>query len=291
MPAMLFRYVKEIKLPDNGIFLSVLTDGRAYFRKDHMLAGVRRGLLNQAWELITDPDWEKAGWEDPRVFVWNGRSYFTNNLLNQCGICDADTGDEIPIRLKGKNFTYLPGNELSFISWFNPLEIRTLAPGPPRRTTRRPWSIFRMPSQASWRGGTPGVMIEKGLYAGFGHQTLHESGELRHYPFLWRLDLRGPRTRLETRLVELPGMWPLCDPTCVLERGGKTYLITAQSPLAWFSQQPLRTAVYEFSWQELFKHLDSPDLPLSDVIASRARIWPWWKRREATFATRTEGTG
>ena len=286
MTATLFRYVRDIQLPGNGIFLSVLPHGLAYYRTGHMESSLRRGRLNQEWELITDPEWEKAGWEDPRVFVWKGRSYFTNNFLNQCSICDVETGHEMPIRLEGKNFTFLPGNELSFISWFQPLEIRTVAPGPPRRTTRRPWSIFRLPRQASWRGGTPGVMIEENLYAGFGHRTLHESGELRHYPFLWRLDLRGPRVRLETRLVELPGMWPLCDPTCVLERGGKTYLITAQSPLSWFSEQPLRNAVYEFSWQNLFEQLDSPDLSLSTVMTTRESIWRWWKRRESTFATR-----
>jgi hypothetical protein len=269
---MLFRYVSEIKLPGNGIFLSVLPDGRGYYRKGHMSAGLGRGLLNQGWELITEPDWEKAGWEDPRAFVWKGRSYFTNNLLDRCGICDADSGHEISLPLKGKNFSYLPGSQLSCISWFNPLEIRTLAPGPSRRITRRPWSLFRMPSQASWRGGTPGVMIEEDLYAGFGHQTLHPSGQLRHYPFLWRLDLRGPLARLETRVVELPGMWPLCDPTCVLERGGNNYLITAQSPLSWFSEQPLRTAVYEFSWQELFEQLGRPDLALSAVIDAPERI-------------------
>jgi hypothetical protein len=253
---MLFRFEREIKLPDNGIFLSVLPDERAYYRKDHQLIGLSRGRLTEDWELVTDSGWEKPGWEDPRVFHWNGRDYLANNLLDGVAICDLQTGQETPVGLKGKNFSFLPGDDLTFIRWFSPLEIHQLDAGTTRPLIKRRWPDFRMSLPDSWRGGTPGTRIEDGLYAGFGHRTLDLASGLRHDPFVWRLDLRGRRCRLDARVVELPDRWALCDPTCVLERGGRTYLITAQSPLAWFSEQPLRTAVYEFSWHELLGKLD-----------------------------------
>lgn len=246
---MSFRFVKEIQLPGNGIFLSALPDGRAYHRKDHISIAIRRGRLTEDWEFIPDEDWERPGWEDPRVFVSGGHRYCANNLLNGCGIRNLDTGEEISLNLPGKNFTYLPGEPLSFISWFNPLEIHTLDSGRPRKSVSRRLKTPRMPLADSWRGGTPGVLLEPGVYAGFGHRTTTDSGVLTHHPFVWRLLTNRWRYKLESGLVELPDRWRICDPTCILERGGKWFLITAQSPLAWLVEQPLRTVVYEFDWQ------------------------------------------
>jgi hypothetical protein len=90
------------------------------------------------------------------------------------------------------------------------------------------------------------------VHAGFGHQTIDRNGVLTHLPFFWKLDRSNWRWHLETALVELPDQWPICDPTCILERHGRWFLITAQSPLPWFVEQPLRTVVYEFSWHGLF---------------------------------------
>jgi len=275
---MPFRFVTDVQLPGNGIFLSALSDGRAYYRKDHITTALKRGHLNENWELIPDSDWEKPGWEDPRVCTWRGRSYFTNNFINQCGMCDMDTGEEIKIYLNGKNFTYLPGDELSVISWFNPLEVHRLTSGTPKLLIKRRFPDSHLPDSASWRGGTAGLMLEPGLFVGFGHRTVQEGDTLRHLPFVWRLRTKGRRYRLEAHLVDLPEMWPLCDPTCIIERGGNWYLITAQSPLAWFVDQPLRTAVYEFSWQTVFEQYGR-NTPRSLMSRIAARV-TFQKRRK-----------
>ena len=199
--------------------------------------------------------------EDPRCFRFAGRSYVTDNTWGASALLDEWNGyarEELPS--DGKNYTLVPLEEegrLLCIEWLSPLTVweRGAAPG----GWRLLWAADG-PGDAGLRGGTPGYPCGGGRFYGFGHRTIGAGWDVRHVPFAWTLDVSGEAPALETRPLG-GSRAAIVDPTCVVERDGRRYLITAESDRPWFVPQRYRTNVYELAGGACQHSQRSPMIP------------------------------
>jgi hypothetical protein len=242
------RFVKTIPTPDSSVFYSLRAEEflpvyTAHYRLAYDARIIGRCVLSADFEPLRDNGAVAVG-EDPRCFRFAGRSYVQDNTWGASALLDEWAGyarEALPSN--GKNYTMVPleeGGRLLCIEWLSPLTVweRAAEPGGWRLLCRQAEG-----GDPGLRGGTPGYPLGDGRYYGFGHETRGSGWDVRHVPFSWTLDLGGEVPIV--RVAPLAGFRStVADPTCVVERAGTRFLITAESDRPWFVPQSYRTNVY-----------------------------------------------
>ena len=259
------RFVKTIPTPGSSVFYSLRSEEHlpiytAHYRLAYDARLIGRCFLIANFDMLLDTGAVAVG-EDPRCFRFGQRSYIVDNTWGASALLDEWAGyarELLPS--DGKNYTLVPLKDegrLLCIEWLSPLTVweRGLEPGSWRLLCGGAGS-----GDAGLRGGTPGYPLGDGRYYGFGQETLGAGWEVRHVPFSWTLALTGDAPALQT--TSLPGFGlAITDPTCVVERGGSRYLITAESDRPWFVPQHYRTNVYEITGLDRQHTQRSPMMP------------------------------
>ena len=181
--------------------------------------------------------------EDPRVFVYKGKTYIQDNYIDDVHFIDFESKRSYKVNVSGKNLTVLVKNdELYVIQWFRPLVVH--------KCVDFEQQIYRIEHRAqdhpdlSLRGGTPGVYdASRDLFWGLGHRTFTDGfGVLKHIPFYW--EVSSLWEVYHNTLDNLPWDNNIVDPTCVVRKDRDWFFLTAESKQHWFLDQDYITRVY-----------------------------------------------
>ena len=175
--------------------------------------------------------------EDPRCFYHLGKFYVIDNTMHDVHIIEESRKQRVKIKLDGKNFSFISHNGLLYlIHYLHPLHLYIVD-----ACTGDVTSVSQSDDDIDleYRGGTPGYKIKDDVYIGFGHRTYIIDDKLIHDPFQWTITFPsssdGPPF-LDLKQIDKPPMaLNICDPTCVIEHDTALYLVTAESDVAWFT--------------------------------------------------------
>ena len=249
-------FVKRIDTEPQSIFYSLTWYNDAiycFYRKFYIGREIKVVRMNTNFEIMGHGDGEEellVG-SDPRCFLHGGRLYITDNKNENNKLIDYESKQYIPLKIDGKNLEYISyEGRLYMIHTMMPfvlyeVDIQT--------GYIEPVSVeYPGKKNNEYRGGTPGYPTNRpGVYYGFGHRTYKVGGTMTHDPFLWYVDMTGDRPSIRIMDIDKPrNAQPICDPTSVIEIGGKGFLITAESKKEWFSKQDYITNVYEIEGYE-----------------------------------------
>jgi hypothetical protein len=247
---MYFKFVKRIETTENSIFYSIIQ------RKENLWAVGRRNFYNERllkimtldykFNVIDDRENILVKGEDPRCFFHNNNLYIQDNYWNDMHILNVDNDyHSIPIEIFGKNISFISRKDkLYFIHYMAPFALYEI-----ELETGEifPVKVYHDFENYEYRGGTPGYHLYDDTYYGFGHRTyICYDNTLLHDIFYWEVDFSQDKPYIAIMHVEQPpGSLNICDPTSVIEIGGKKYLVTAESIYPWFQYQDYTTNIYE----------------------------------------------
>jgi hypothetical protein len=250
------KLVAQIPTPPCSVFYSLkqFESGpfEAFYRRAYNSRILGRCIVDpDAWKILAD-DGAVCYGEDPRVLSHGHDDYVMDNTWDSSGLIIPDNAYErFPLPSRGKNLTLISAQEtLLCVEWLRPLNVLSASVIDGNDTVWTRIACRDRSERDIWcRGGTPGYLTPKeGVFVGFGHQTLEDGRTVAHKPFAWRLDTGT--WDLQTQEVDPRAFsWKITDPTSVVERGGRYFLITAESQLPWFGPlQDLATRVYELTF-------------------------------------------
>ncbi|GAQ89841.1 Serine/Threonine protein kinases [Klebsormidium nitens] len=226
------RNTARVPTPPGTIFYILRSDATGMFdsfyrlRYDQRILG--RCLIDpRGWTIVHDFGQTCPG-EDPRCISHKGTDYLLDNTWGSSSlIVPADNFRPCKLPSKGKNLSLIShGDELLCIEWLRPLTVLSTTESPYPDTWRRVRARKESPDY-SLRGGTPGYKtpVDDRVYVGFGHRTTAgPKGEVKHNPFVWRLDVKS--WQMSFAEVEAQLERAITDPTCVVQHDGRFYLQT-----------------------------------------------------------------
>lgn len=247
---MKFLFVKRILTPNNSIFFSLIrhNDEIIAFGRRHYMNGrfIQKVTLDEQFKIIQDDNIQFVG-EDPRCFEHNNKIYVLDNYFNDLHLIDYESSTRVKINILGKNLSFVShDNVLYFIHYIKPFELYQIDPAT-GHVTRIEVDDDKQSYNYEYRGGTPGYKLDDSTYYGFGHRTYSKDSIMKHDIFKWVLHFEPDKLpRISHFNVQQPEhSRNICDPTSVINVGGKSYLITAESDRPWFCEQDYITNVYE----------------------------------------------
>lgn len=263
MPVVKLELFTRMTTPERSIFYSfILLDAGVLFgfaRKSYDQSGLLTIKCNEKFEIANIYDENMIG-EDPRVFHHDGCVYVVDNRHDNVHLHNYTKKTYVRVNLDGKNFSFVSrGRDFYCIHTMQPFRlfkvdvsdgavqpVYTVGGETVDNTLRggTPGYIVN-----SYRGGTPGYMYDAKKYYGFGHRTYQKSDDiLRHDIYFWVLLFDDDDQVIRLKIIDIDqpiASRNLTDPTCVLQAADSLYLVTAESDLAWFHDQPYVTNVYK----------------------------------------------
>jgi hypothetical protein len=249
---MSFGRIARIDLPRHAVFCAVpQTDApttTVFYRSHYQSRTLEPAALDlRTFTLAPASGVPTFKGEDPRVFAYRGRTFFTDNFINDTHFIEPASGKLYKVPIAGKNLTVMVNdNDLFIVQWFAPLRVFKCVD-----FETQSYAVVHSDSAFSdqtLRGGTPGVYdTHTRTFWGMGHRTWTEPcGRLRHTPFRWEID---PETWLAhfVRFDDRPWSRAIVDPTSLIFRDDGWFVVTAESDVSWFSDQDYDTCVYAFS--------------------------------------------
>jgi hypothetical protein len=246
-----FNFIKRIETEEESIFYSlaeykgeIIGVARKSALQYYMQSKIKHVKFDNDFTIIKDNILMYTG-EDPRSFLHDDKLYVLDNTYNAMNLIEYDTGKRIPIGISGKNISFIShNNTLYFIHYLKPftlfeydLDFQSLR----RVEVNDDGNTYNY----EYRGGTSGYSCGKDTYYGFGHRTYYKDSTLIHDIFKWVV-LFGERPSIQIIEVKQPvNSKNICDPTSVVYKDCKRYLITAESDTHWFEKQDFVTNVYE----------------------------------------------
>ena len=237
----------------NATFYSVFWDSGSSSYKACYRARYDRRTIDFAsvdvdnWK-VTEPKTSDPSMfgEDPRVFVYKGKTYVLDNYINDTHFIDFESKRSYKVNISGKNLTVLvKDDELFVVQWFAPLTVHKCVDF--ERQIYVLHHSAQEPRDQSLRGGTPGVWdVDRDTFWGLGHKTFFDERRvLKHIPFYWEIS-----SSWEVNIKVLDDLsWGnnIVDPTCLVCKDREWYLLTAESMQHWFLDQDYDTNVYRLT--------------------------------------------
>lgn len=243
------RHWGRLETKKDSIFYQLIptsTGFLAFYRSHFAGHELKSAIYDKVLNFVQNLDFTLEG-EDPRAFQHRGDWYITDNFWGRNKISCLEDFSTVYDRKAahhqdGKNPSYISHEGgLYFVKWFYPLELYQF--NEDLSDVHLYFSDSRMVKDGAYRGGTAGfATTEDGVFVGFGHYTL-EKPNLRHYPFIWKLNMRT--FELQTRVLKFERMSNIFDPVTIIFTNGKYFLVTAESEKGWFCKQDYITNIWE----------------------------------------------